>query len=359
MSITICVQHPWHYRNWEPVLKHFDDDEATIHVSPWRAHLPKDPAVHRAHLQSTLSWLEERGVTATHGPWSVEPHVFATLAIEPRMVGQKWSKQVRMLYAVISKQYTYSQLNRHYDSVLVASEFGASLLARHGVRTQVVGYPKLDPWFDGSLTRASARAALGIPDDRTLIVYAPTLEPMCAHETFADALRELDLDAEMIVQLHPVSYLAEGCRFEHSLPEARVMPPEEAGIHVVAAADALITDYSGVTFEACAMDVPVLLLEKPGVEPTEDVERRYRDAGPRVFDPSELRPRLEELLASPHRWAERRAFYRDEFFAHHGDAGRRAAEAFRQLAAEAFFFNDTATTEIYTRMRQLEIAMAR
>lgn len=359
MSMYFCVQHPWYYRNWEPVLKHFEPGEAAIYVSPWYSHLPQDPQVHARQQQQTLDWLRARGVEAVTGAWEIEPHVFATHAIEQRVVGQRWSKQVRLLYAVISKKYTYSAMNGSYDCVLVASQFGANLLRQHGVRTQVVGYPKLDPWFDGTLTKAKARERLGLDPDRTIVLYAPTFGGLCAHETYAQALNELDLDVEFVGQLHPVTYMTELQRFAGTLPRARWIEPEEAGIHVLAAADAIITDYSGVTFEACAMDVPVLLLDKPGVAPSEDVEVKYRDAGPRVMSAEELRPRLEELLASPERWAERRAHYRETFYEHHGDAGRRAANAFRQMAEEAKRAREQDVDRIYTRMRALEVSAGR
>lgn len=359
MSMIFRVHTPWHYRNWEPVLKHFEPGEATLHVTPWFGHVADDPRVQRQQVAETLAWLEERGVEATHGPWELEPHVFATHAIEPRAVGQRFAKQVRMLYAVISKKYTYSALNQHYDCVLVASEFGARLVQPHGVRTRVVGYPKLDAWFDGSLTRESAREELGLDPDRTVIVYAPTLGSMCAHETYAPALESITLDVDVVGQLHPCSYVSELDRFAGSLPRARWIPPEDAGIHVIAAADAVVTDYSGVAFEACAMDVPVLLLDKPGVEPSEDVEVKYRDFGPRVLDASDLQPRLEELLGTPKRWAERRAHYRDTFYAHHGDAGRRAAEALRDLETEARVAREKDVDRIYSRMRMLELAGVR
>ena len=354
MTIMFRVQIPWQYRNWEPVLKHFDPDEILVHVTPWTVHLSDDPAAHARQLRETLAWLERRGADVIHGPWPCEPHVLATLSIDSRAVAPRWSKQVRMLYAVISKQYTYSAANKHYDCALVASEFGASLMARHGVRTQVIGYPKLDAWFDGTMTRETARAELGLPMDRTVVVYAPTFGELCAHDHYARALSELDLDADFLVQLHPVTYVNDIERFRSALPDARWIAPDEAGIHVLAAADAVITDYSGVTFEACAMDVPVLLLDRPGVPLTDDVEIRYRDAGPRVTEPGQLQPRLEELLASPERWAERRAHYRDTFFAHHGDAGRRAADAFRQLQAEAVRARGQDIDLIYSRMRALE-----
>lgn len=357
MSMLFCVQHPWHYRNWEAVLKHFEPGEAALHVSPWAAHLPEDPAAHAKAQSETLAWLRARGIEAVTGAWEIEPHVFATHSIEPRVVGQRWSKQVRMLYAVISKKYTYSALNQHYDCVLVASQFGARLLQQQGVRTQVVGYPKLDPWFDGSLTKAKAREALGLDPTRTVVVYAPTFGGMCAHETYAEALDAIDLDVDWIGQLHPVTYLRELDRFAGSMPRAHWIAPEEAGIHVLAAADAIVTDYSGVTFEACAMDIPVLLLDKPGVPLSDDVEVKHRDVGPRVMEPCELQPRLEELLASPERWAERRAYYRDTFYEHHGDAGRRAANAFRQLAEEARRARAQDVDQIYSRMRALEVSV--
>mgnify|MGYP006281567711 CR=1 FL=1 len=73
MSMVFSVQHPWHYRNWEAVLKHFEPGETAVHVSPWRAHLPNDPAVHARAERETLGWLAARGVDAIHGSRTCSP----------------------------------------------------------------------------------------------------------------------------------------------------------------------------------------------------------------------------------------------------------------------------------------------
>ncbi len=355
MSILLSINEPWHYRNWEPVLRHLSPEEFTIHVSPWKWHLPEDPAIHAQHVRETMVWLAERGVRSICGSLEVEPNVFATLGIEPRMVGQTYTRQVRMLYAVISKQYTYSDKNLPYDEIFVASDFGRELMERQGVSARVVGYPKLDDYFNGVLTRESARQELGIDGDATVVLYAPTLGDLCTYEIYAEALTEVASRVEVLSQLHPVSYLKEGPRFEGLRSRTRMISPLRAGIEAVVAADVVLTDYSGVIFEACATDTPVVLLDQPGLEMTDCVERVYRDAGDRVESGEALVKAVFEAIDHPARHRDRREYYRDTFYAYHGEAGPRAAEALRvneELSRKA---RERDIDLIYSKLRRFEI----
>lgn len=358
MSILLSINEPWHYRNWEPVIRHLPAKEVQIHVSPWRWHLPDDAQIHRQHVNDTLKWLTARGVAASTGRLAVEPNVYATLGIEPRLVGQEYTRQVRMLYAVISKQYTYSDKNLPYDEVLVASEFGRELMNRRGVNARVVGYPKLDDFFRGRVTKESARRALGIGSDETVILYAPTLGELCTYELYAAALAELGAMGKVLTQLHPVSYLKERARFAELEPCGRLIAPVTAGIDTLVAADVILTDYSGVMFEACAIDTPVVLLDQPGLEMTDCVERVHRDAGIRVENAADLVDAVRRALDEPQHLADRREYYRNTFYAHHGEAGRHAAEALEAHAERSRQARMRDVDLIYTRLRRHELGVA-
>ena len=144
------------------------------------------------------------------------------------------------------------------------------------------------------------------------------------------------------------------------LPEhTRFIDPIDAGLDTLVAADVILTDYSGVIFEACAADVPVVLLDDPTLEATEDVERVYRDAGPRVTEAGALVPTLTSELEHPERGAERRAHYRETFFAHHGHAGTRAAATLRGLVDEARRARGRDADLIYARRRAMERVLGR
>lgn len=333
MSIVLNIHEPWHYSNWEPVVRHLRPGEARIWVTPWM-HRGADLVTQQRAQARTLGWLEQQGIQGIAGDLPHDPDVLATLAIEERLVPPERSMQVRMLYAVISKKYTYSELNRLCDAVMVASEFGRSLMERHGVRAHVVGYPKLDDVFNGVLTREVARQRLGLDPDRKVVLYAPTFAGMSSVDRFAAAFDTLDDSIQLLVQLHPVSYVKELSRYGQLGERFGWIPEDLAGPLALVASDLVVTDYSGVTFEACAADIPIVLLDDPTVEPSEDVEVKYRDVGPRVDDPAGLKEAVEEEITRPERWAERRQHYRERFFGFPGQAGAQAAEALREFARE-------------------------
>jgi len=334
VSILLNIHEPWHYSNWEPVLRHLEPGEAQVWVTPWLHRGPDLVSQQRAQAR-TVGWLERQSIPYLTGDLSYFPHVLATLAIEERLVPIDQSRQVRMLYAVISKRYTYSELNRICDRVMVASDFGRKLMERHRVRADVVGYPKLDDVFNGVLTRETVRQRFGLDPNRKLVLYAPTFDKLCSVERFAAAFDGLDPSIDLLVQLHPVSYVKELDRFAELGPRFGWVPEEHAGIAALIAADLVVTDYSGVTFEACAADIPIVLLDDPELEPSDDVEMVHRDVGPRVSDPAGLKDAVEEELTRPERWATQRAYYRETFFDHRGTAGPRAAEVLRELELEA------------------------
>ena len=350
VSITVCVSEPWDYHNWEPVLRHLQG--AQVYVLPFWARIQLGQG-EQAQAR-TIEWLRQRGVQAQTGPFVLEPHVLATLPILPRMVDVRYSRQVRMLYAVISKAYTYSAKNLEYDCVLVASAFGRDLLARHGVRAEVVGYPKLDDAFNGRIDRRTARERLGLPSDRPVVAYLPTFGEGCSAERFREAIGELPAEVEVVLQLHPVSYIGELHRFAGYPPRVRWIGEQDATIATLIAADVVVTDYSGAAFEACALDRPVVLLDDPALPQTEDVERQYRDFAPRVCEPAGLRAAVEQALAHGEQFAERRAHYRERFFEHHGQGGRRAAEALRGLSEESRRERERDVDALYNRLRALE-----
>lgn len=350
MSITVCVSEPWDYHNWEPVLRHLQG--VHVQVLPFWARVELGQG-QQAQARTT-EWLRRRGVRVQTGPFVLEPHVLGTLPILPRMVHPRYSRQVRLLYAVISKAYTYSAKNVGYDCVLVASSFGADLLARHGVRTEVVGYPKLDDAFNGRIDRRLARQRLGLPQDRPVVLYAPTFGEGCSAERFREAFAQLPPEVEVVMQLHPVSYIAELARFAGYPARVRWIGEEDASIATLVAADVIITDYSGAAFESCALDRPVVLLDDPALPQTDDVERLYRDFGPRVSDPQQLRGAVEQSLTYPEAFAQQRAHYRERFYEHHGQGGRRAADALRGLAEEARRAREHDVDAFYNRVRALE-----
>lgn len=357
MSIVFRLHEPWHWRNWEPVLRHLEPAEYILHASPW-VHRGEDEDDRRRGLAHTLDWLAMRGVDCAFGDLEVEPHVMATHAIDHRLVDRDYCRQVRMLYAVISKQYTYSELNADYDCVLVASHHGKRWLDKVGVRAEVVGYPKLDDAFNGRLDRASARSLLGLPADAPVVLYAPTFDKLCTVEQHGPAFSQLDPSLQLVLQTHPVQPLAEPRRFDGLDGRFHRIHPDDCGVEALVAADVVVTDYSGVAFEACAVDTPVVLLDQAGLAETDDVERRVRDFGERVLDPADLPGAVDRALADPRRFSERRAHWREQYFEHRGDAGPRAAAALRELVHEARTAREEGADRMFRRLRHAESLLA-
>lgn len=119
--------------------------------------------------------------------------------------------------------------------------------------------------------------------------------------------------------------------------------PVEHFVDVVAQSDLLVADNSSIIFEACAVDLPVLLLNAPYYR--KDVEHglrfwEYADVGPQVDKPVGaeveetlrlLRDEIFEALRSPDEYAKRRAQVGRILYGTHEDPAQLAADAILDL----------------------------
>jgi CDP-glycerol glycerophosphotransferase (TagB/SpsB family) len=100
------------------------------------------------------------------------------------------------------------------------------------------------------------------------------------------------------------------------------------------AADALVSDASGVIFQYLTLDRPIVLITNPAAASDEAlydpdaIEWRWRDVGEEVADVKKLAAAVDRALADPDAGTERRAEYRRLLFDDltDGRAGERIVE---------------------------------
>jgi CDP-glycerol glycerophosphotransferase len=163
-----------------------------------------------------------------------------------------------------------------FDRFLIRSEHDVRTLAR-AFRLQEktllrVGYPRNDALVrarqreetaGGVRERGPLAAELGIPDDRTVLLYAPTFRQRGGRKRF-----ELPFDAERFADAFGDRYVL--LVRSHYLNHV-VLPPSVRGrvldvtahhdmTPLLALADGLITDYSSVMFDYALLDRPMFFL---------------------------------------------------------------------------------------------------
>ena len=152
-------------------------------------------------------------------------------------------------------------MHKHYDSVLCASRRTAKNYEEaFGVSADkmcVIGVPRVDAILKMNRARCRRRFFAAYPEMRgkKIVLYAPTFrdgEQTPEIEPLIKAAK--DAGVILIVRLHPID--RERMERRHILPQF-LECPEFGTFTLMAAADAVITDYSAISIEASLIKKPV------------------------------------------------------------------------------------------------------
>ncbi|MET9496359.1 CDP-glycerol glycerophosphotransferase family protein [Streptomyces sp. NPDC006552] len=234
-----------------------------------------------------------------------------------------------------------------FDHFLVRSEHDVRTLARAyhipEERLLRVGYPRNDRLVaarrrderEGRFPRPAPAAALGIPDHRTVVLYAPTFRGTPKGRT-----AQLPLDvrafAERFGDTHVLLVRA------HYL-EAATLPRTPPGTvldvsahhdaqELLCLADVLVTDYSSIMFDYALLDRPLVHfapdLDAYTAERGSYFDLRARAGGPVVATQDELHRVLAGIKEADGDWQEARRAFAAEFGTYDdGGAARAVVDA--------------------------------
>jgi len=198
------------------------------------------------------------------------------------------------------------------------------------------GMPRNDElWKDTSLRRAEVRAALGIPEGKKVILYAPTwrdsadggrtyaIKPPLNCEKWR---RELEDEYVLLFRAHHLTTKVLELQFDDFVRDASAYP---AVNDLMIAADILITDYSAIAFDYSILARPILTfaydydtyLAERGTY--FDMDEQYPSKSCRSED--ELLQRIRTLDFA--RESEQTAAFRDRFMQYGGEAAETCVNA--------------------------------
>jgi len=230
------------------------------------------------------------------------------------------------------------------------------------LQTFDVGYPKSDALLAGRYSRNAVLQELGLEPERAVVLYAPAFDHGASLDRFGEDIVNELLNSKwsVIVKLHPVlmdplerkpfgkgiDWATVFAKFENNR-RFRLYRPHAID-PVLAAADVMLTDFSGVALEFVALDKPVVYLDCPeffnrtiaaegyGADPAwvRDDPRANagRNAGQIVRELSDLLPALERALGYPEELAKKRSALRSRLLFNAGCALPVAVDRLRQLA---------------------------
>lgn len=174
-----------------------------------------------------------------------------------------------------SEPFAYGNISRnflHADAVLGPDPHTLDVLSRgHDVDRLIphvfvrAGYPRNDLAVKLSdEDRAALRAELGVPADGRLVLYMPTwkgtfTERDAEVQQVVDVARGLGAPG-LTVAVRAHHYVSEAFRGAADPDGFVFVPPQLDTNELIGAADAVVTDFSSVLFDAAAVGVPVVKL---------------------------------------------------------------------------------------------------
>jgi CDP-glycerol glycerophosphotransferase (TagB/SpsB family) len=243
------------------------------------------------------------------------------------------SKKVNLFHGIAEKGYTHAAENSLFDLLLVPGEYSSERFRAQGItQVKVVGTPKMDPLFDGSLNKKEILCELGAEPERKTILYAPTWGEISSAPLLTETISELGGAYNVIVKLH-----------QNSLPEWKKPYQNLENIYFhqdpditpcMYAADVLISDGSSVIFEYASLNRPMVLFDyNLDKYDHNGVEYLWRDAGFRVSMPQEIPAAIKFCLTNPEHLQKKRQTYTARLYSgFDGKAAFRVAQELKALA---------------------------
>jgi CDP-glycerol glycerophosphotransferase len=208
------------------------------------------------------------------------------------------------------------------------------------------GYPRNDVLNapDRDELRARTRAGLGIPDDRTVVLYAPTWRD---DEVFPEGGRAFRLPFDVAafdeqlgddhVLLLRVHYMLTGRLAALAHASVRDVSAHPDISHLYLAADVLVTDYSSTMFDFALTGRPMLFFTYDLADYADRLRGLYLDfareaPGPLLRSSQDVLDALRALSAVTDRYAERYECFRAKYC--HLEDGRAAERVLDRLFAD-------------------------
>jgi|GEM_PF-6002631 len=265
----------------------------------------------------------------------------------PKTTGIKF---LHIMHGVADKNYAYDkELNSHVDFHIVPGpHIREMLISKAGVepeRIRVVGFPKLDSLFNGTLDRSAILEELGLDPNRKTILYAPTTrDEFNSLLLVAQHLNRIARKYNVLVKLHPgydPRYSDQGLpwiKLFQGTSNVHLTPFQDA-VPYMYASDLLIADAGSIMFEFSALQRPIVLVDVPtkyrgmGGFDGDGIEQRWRDIGVRVRDPLDLPKAIEQAFATHNLFRDRQKEYAQRlFYKLDGNSSVRAAEAISSIS---------------------------
>lgn len=219
------------------------------------------------------------------------------------------------------KTILYRLLAKHKDTryiIFVEGQYRKGRIEDFGVQGRsevfVVGYPKLDPIFQGKLDRDEIMRKWKLDRSLPTVLFAPTYKPTCLDQV-RDRILPATVGYNLIIKLHHYSWRGRYAPHWHhkiyekatkAYPHARLIPPEEHSIlPFIFVADTMISEASSTIFEFLALGKTGIIFDlecdrmkhHDGMPILDEDNRRFLGGGfVHIRSVEEIRPAIRKAL---------------------------------------------------------------
>lgn len=230
------------------------------------------------------------------------------------------------------KPFASAESHNLLDRYFMTSSTDVENARKAGIRSAfAVGYPKLDPAFDGTYDAdfcANFRDKIGLDNNRKTLLFTATWDKsgQSAVAQWADLLTPLTQKYNVMVTVHPWTSARYVNRIRNT-PGVLFIEGYDV-IPYIMQADVCIGDTSSILGECCALDKAIITFKVPeGKRTVPHVHEMIRNFSLQIADASELDDAIKQCLANPNaKQAQRAEANRIMFDKLDGLAGKRAAD---------------------------------
>lgn len=177
--------------------------------------------------------------------------------------------QVRFMYALGTLEHNLAAWNKYYHIALCFGPYQAKKLnSKFALITIQMGYPRYDPYFNGSLSFEKIHNKLKLDKSKKTLLWLPSILELSSVDLFADAIADLSTHYNVIVKTHPSSREKEPNRLTKlaQLPFTKLITDVYDNLNLFLVSDLVFCDYGGSSFGALYLDKPLILLDVPDAE---------------------------------------------------------------------------------------------
>lgn len=230
----------------------------------------------------------------------------------------------------------YNAFNLYLLTSLEELKFAESI----GVTSaKAVGFPKLDPAFDGTYSNDylnNLKKKMKLDENKRIVIFTATWDKsgMSAIHKWYDKLDKLSQTYNILVSVHP--WTSQKYISKIKLYSSVYFIEDPDVVPYLMISDVLVGDTSSIIAEFCALDKPIITFRTPeGRRSIPEIREMIKSISIQIDNFNEIYEAIERYLKNPNeKSAQREHANKIMFTSLDGKAGKRAAREIEKLLKE-------------------------